>query len=90
MAKASKLHVMISSRCDDFFPVGQADRRLSDVRRELKAEIEAMEIAGRKAFEVWINEVTPPQGGTWDSWEVCLRAVKDCDILLAITNGNAG
>jgi hypothetical protein len=45
---------------------------------------------GRKLFDVWINEEAPPQGGTWDSWEVCLEAVKDCDILLVISNGNAG
>jgi hypothetical protein len=49
-----------------------------------------MEIAGRRAFEVWINEESDPQGGTWDSWDVCIQAVKDCDILLVISNGNAG
>ena len=25
-----------------------------------------------------------------DSWDVCLQAVKDCDILVALSNGNAG
>src|SRR6185312_7078747 len=90
MAKSSKLRVMISSRCLDFFPTGQTATRLSDVRKPLKSEIENIEIAGRKVFEVWINEETPPQGATWDSWDVCIEAVKDCDILLAISNGNAG
>ena len=33
---------------------------------------------------------TPPKGGTWDSWDVCLKAVADCDILLVLSNGNAG
>jgi hypothetical protein len=89
MAKSSKLRVMISSRCNDPFPSGAATT-LTDIRRALKTEIEAMEIAGKKAFEVWINEETDPQGGTWDSWDVCLEAVKDCDILLVISNGNAG
>lgn len=89
MAKSSKLRVMLSSRCDDKFPPGTATT-LSDIRRELRKEIEAMEMAGRKAFEVWINEETDPQGGTWDSWDVCIEAVKDCDILLVISNGNAG
>lgn len=89
MAKSSKLRVMLSSRCNDPFP-GGATTTLSDIRRALKTEIEAMEIAGRKAFEVWINEETDPQGGTWDSWDVCIEAVKDCDILLVISNGNAG
>ena len=90
MAKSSKLRVMISSRCLDFFPAGQTVTRLSDIRKTLKAEIEAMEIAGRKTFEAWINEEAPPQGGTWDSWDVCTEAVKDCDIILSISNGNAG
>lgn len=89
MAKSSKLRVMLSSRCNDKFPAGAATT-LSDIRREVKTEIEAMEIAERKAFEVWINEETDPQGGTWDSWDVCLQAVKDCDILIVISNGNAG
>lgn len=89
MAKSSKLRVMLSSRCNDNFPAGSATT-LSDVRRSLKAEVEAMEIAERKAFEVWINEETDPQGGTWDSWDVCIEAVKDCDILTVISNGNAG
>ena len=90
MAKSSKLRVMISSRCDDDFPAGQTVTHLSDIRKTLKFEIEAMEIAGKKAFEVWVNEKTDPQGGTWDSWDVCIEAVKDCDILLVISNGNSG
>lgn len=89
MAKSSKLRVMISSRCNDKFPAG-APTTLTEIRRELKTEIEAIEIAGRKAFEVWINEDTDPQGGANDSWEVCLQAVEECDILLVVSNGNAG
>lgn len=89
MAKSSKLRVMLSSRCNDKFPAG-ATTTLTDIRRDLKKEIEGMEIAGQKAFEVWINEDAPPAGSTWDSWDVCIQAVKDCDILLAISNGNAG
>ena len=81
---------MISSRCDDYFPSDQKVTKLSDVRKELKAEIEAMEIAGKTAFEVWINEQTDPQGGIWDSWDVCTKAVKDADVLLLLSNGFAG
>jgi len=49
-----------------------------------------MKIAGKTAFEVWINEQTDPQGGIWDSWDVCIQAVKDADILLVLSNGFAG
>lgn len=80
---------MISSRCNDLFP-DVAGRPLSDIRRELKSEIEGLEVFGKEVFEVWINEETAPQGGTWDSWDVCIQAVKECDILLVISNGNAG
>lgn len=89
MAKSSMLRVMLSSRCDAIiFPGDPAT--FSDVRLDLKNEIEAMEIAGRSSFEVWINETTDPQGGGWDAAEVCINAAKDCDILLVISNGDAG
>jgi hypothetical protein len=83
---------MISSRCDD--PLSLDGKKggptFSDIRKELKQEIEAQQLFGAPAFEVWINEEAPPQGGTWDSWDTCLNAVKDCDILIALYNGNAG
>jgi len=51
---------MLSSRCNDKFP-GGAITTLTDIRRDLKRDIQAMEIAGRQAFEVWINEESDPQ-----------------------------
>ncbi len=90
MAKSSKLRVMISSRCNDAFPTNSKGRLLSDIRKDLKAAVEELKVFGEPIFEVWINEDTPPQSGTRDSWEVCMQAVKDCDILIALSNGNAG
>ncbi len=90
MATSSRLTVMISSRCLDYFPAGQTKSRLSDIRRELKTEIESVDVFGRQIFEVWINEETPPQGGAWDSWDVCMQAAKECDILIAMSSGDAG
>ncbi|MCX5947522.1 MAG: hypothetical protein NTY67_04835 [Cyanobacteria bacterium] len=89
MARSSKLRVMLSSKCDTDFPVG-SERKLSDIRRDLKLELEAITIGGTQMFEVWINEDMPPQVGTWDSWDVCIQAVKDCDILIVLSNGDAG
>jgi len=80
---------MISSRCNDPFP-NPSGRQLSDIRREIKTEIESLKVFDKEVFEVWINEDTAPQPGTQDSWEVCLQAVKDCDIFIALYNGNAG
>lgn len=90
MARSSRIRVMISSRCNDKFPSGKSGRALSEIRRELKAEIEAKEFFGTRLFEVWINESAPPGGGTWDSWDTCIQAVNDCDILIVLSNGNAG
>lgn len=90
MARSSKLRVMISSQCLTPFPLNQEETTLSDIRKSLKTEIESLKIAGKVAFEVWINEETDPQGGTWDSWEVCMQAVQDCDILIVLSTGHAG
>ena len=89
MAKSSKIRVMLSSRCNDAFPNG-ATTTLSSIRIDLKKEIEEMQVAGKKAFEVWINEDTSPQSAAVDSWNVCMQAVKDCDVLIVLSNGNAG
>ncbi|MBX2980085.1 MAG: DUF4062 domain-containing protein [Flavobacteriales bacterium] len=90
MAKSSKLRVMLSSRCNDSFPIGQTKRKLSDLRKDLKQEIEAIKIGERDLFEVWINEDTPPQSGNANAWEVCLDAARECDIFIALCNGDAG
>lgn len=91
MATSRNIRVMISSRCNDRFPAGiKSSQTLSELRKELKQEIEAQKLFHQKTFEVWINEDAPPEGGTWDSWETCLNAVRDCDILLVLYNGNAG
>jgi hypothetical protein len=90
MAKSAKLRVMISSQCLTPFPLAQEETTLSDIRQSLRTEIESLKIAGKLAFEVWINEETDPQGGTWDSWDVCMQAVQDCDILIVLSTGHAG
>ncbi|MEZ4479954.1 MAG: hypothetical protein R3B97_02220 [Dehalococcoidia bacterium] len=83
---ADKIKVMISSRNNDRFD----GRLLSEIRLELKDELEAVDVFGRVLFEVWINESAPPHGGIWDSWDVCMQAVRACDVLVAVSNGNAG
>lgn len=89
MGSASKIRVMLSSRCNDLFP-DKGKTRLSGIRRTLKKEIEAQKVLGQTIFEVWINEDAPPADATNDSWEACLQAVRDCDVLIVLSNGNAG
>lgn len=83
-----KIRVMISSRCNDRFPAGGP--ALSETRQALKAEIEAAQIWGEDLFDVWINETAPPDEGVQDSWDTCLQNVRECDVLVALVNGNAG
>jgi hypothetical protein len=80
--------VMISSRCSDKFPAG--GKPLSNLRKRIKAEIEGERLFGEQLFEVWINEDAPPADTSQDSFDVCLKAVDDADIVLALANGNAG
>jgi hypothetical protein len=92
MALSRNIRIMISSRgISDRFPPG--DKRsstLETIRKKLKNDIQAQDLFGSKAFEVWINEDAPPEAGTLDSWEICLNAVRESDILLVLYNGNAG
>ena len=92
MANASKIRVMLSSRCDDKFPPAEKKgaKALSEIRKSLKEEIESISIFGKQLFEVWINEDAPPAPASVDSWEKCLAEVRACDILIVLSNGNAG
>ena len=89
MATSKAIRVMLSSRCNDPFPQG-SKTTLSDLRREIKKEIESTKLWGKKVVEVWINEDAPPADGVVYSWEACLDAVNECDVLIVLANGNAG
>ena len=89
MASSTKIRVMLSSRCNDLFP-DKSTTTLSDIRKNLKKKIEAQRVLGRSVFDVWINENAPPADASLDSWETCLREVRDCDVLIVLSNGNAG
>lgn len=87
-----KIKLMISSRCNDPFPAGGGSdsRPLSDIRTQLKKEIEAETLFGKPIFEVWINEDEPPEPGQQDSWDLCIEKAKEADLVLVLNNGNAG
>ncbi|MHC8334129.1 hypothetical protein [Pseudomonas sp. LB3P25] len=89
MAQSKKIKVMLSSRCNDRFPIG-SEHTLSSIREQLKREIEGTKLFGKQVFEVWINEDAPPADAMDDSWDTCLQAVCDCDVMLVLSNGNAG
>jgi hypothetical protein len=89
MAVSRKIRIMISSRSKASFASGAGSPKLATIRMELKEEIEAEKLFGEASYEVWINEKAPPQG-TWDISDTCTQAVKDCDVLIALYNGDAG
>lgn len=90
MPLPKKISVMISSRCTDQITFRGASVSLSDVRRALKAELEAEQLFGSALFEVWINEDAPPAPGTDDSWNVCVQQVRRADVVLVLYNGISG
>jgi hypothetical protein len=87
-----KIKIMISSRCIDPFPASgvTGSRKLSEIRMQLKREIEAEKLFGKEAFEVWINEDEPPEPGAQDSWDLCIEQARKADLILVLYNGNAG
>jgi Domain of unknown function (DUF4062) len=90
MAKSSKIKVMISSRCEDKFPLSSGTgKKLSDFRRRLKGEVEAATLFGERPYEIWIHEKAT-EDVELDAWDECLRQARECDIFIALYNGNAG
>jgi hypothetical protein len=90
LPQSSKIHVMISSRCNDSFPLGsKGGTRLSEIRLKLKKELENAAPLGKKIYEVWINE-DATASAELDSWDECMRQAAECDIFIVLYNGNAG
>ena len=90
MAQSTKIKVMISSRCNDTFPLSFKDAaKLSDIRIRLKNEVESSRVLGALPYEVWINEKAN-EDAELDSWDECLSQARDCDIFIVLFNGNAG
>ena len=81
---------MISSRCRTKFPLGDANgTELSDIRKALKTEIEKEEFLGGKLIKVWINEEEAASADQ-TSWDECIKQSSDCDIFIAMIDGEAG
>jgi hypothetical protein len=90
MAKDKTIRVMISSRCNDPIQFRGAQATLSEVRKFIKGELEKETLFGSQLIEVWINEDAPPQEGSTDAWDACLKHVDEADILVVLYNGHAG
>lgn len=73
MVSPRKIRIMISSRCMDPITLDKEKRTFSDVRLELKKQLEAETLLGSIIFDVWINEDGVAADGTEDSWTKCLK-----------------
>jgi hypothetical protein len=90
MAAPKKISVMISSRCTDEIEFNGKRVGLSDVRKALKGELEMEQLLDSQLFDIWINEDAPPAPGTDDSWDACMKQVREADVVLVLYNGVSG
>lgn len=81
---------MISSWCNDRFPLADKNsRRLSEIRVQFKKDIEAVKIFLQPIYDIWINE-KEEEDGSQQAWDHCMDQARDCDVFIALFNGNAG
>jgi len=82
---------MISSRCKATITDKGKSVLLSELRKLLKKDIEALTLsAGQNPlFDCWINEDSAgsPLNETW--WERCLAEAKQADLVLVLYNGES-
>lgn len=86
-----KLKLMISSRSDAFgIPDGKGGEiKLREIRTTLKHDLESAGFLGGPLLEVWINE-TEHGNQTENAWDECLVEAADCDLFIALYDGNPG
>ena len=81
---------MISSRCKIKFPIGdKSGVELSEIRKQIKKEIEAAKFFGKPLVNVWINE-EETEAGSSTLWEACIKQASSCDIFISLLDGEAG
>lgn len=92
MPKSEKIRIMISSRCKATIPFKEKQVLLSELRKLLKKDIEALTLwAGQNpVFDCWINEDSAGSelNETW--WERCLRESRQADVVIVLYNGESG
>lgn len=86
-----KIRVMISSRCNTEISYKGKIVNLSQIRIDLKKEIEAERLFNEKElFDVSINEEAPAPGAGNDVWTESRKEVKRSHILIVLYTGSAG
>ena len=91
MAISTKIHLMISSRCETEIEFQGKPQKLTEVRRALKKQLEEYRLPNQKKafFECWINE--DGTGGTGSNcWDHCLKQARDANLVIVLYTGAAG
>jgi hypothetical protein len=85
-----KLKIFISSRNNDKVVInGVSGDTLTEIRKHIKKELEAIKFFDKDFFEIKINEDFGASTST-DSYNKCLEEVRDSDFVIALNNGVAG
>lgn len=86
-----KINIMLSSRCYTLLKKSDGTTEdLTKLRKRIKKEIEEAQILGKNLFEVFINEDHDTATLSNNSWDECLKAVEECNILISIYTGEGG
>jgi hypothetical protein len=92
MAKAEKIHVMISSRCKAQISYNGKLVWLTEVRKELEKQINSLVLweGQEPLFECWINETGTSANLSQTWWDESIQQSKDADIVIVFYNGQSG
>ena len=92
MAASTRIRVMISSRCETEIEFQKTKKKLSEVRKALKKQLEDFRLPDQKKalFECWINEDGSSGAGSRTWWEHCIKQAKDADLVIVLYTGGAG
>ncbi|MDB5070362.1 MAG: hypothetical protein JWM87_1473 [Candidatus Eremiobacteraeota bacterium] len=88
-AAPERIRVLISSRINAPVRFGGKEAKLVDVRAALHKLIAHEELFGREPFVVWRSEKAA-ESASESAIARCKRRTAECDVFIAITNGEGG
>lgn len=81
----NEISVVLSSRNNAEFD----EKNLSNIRKEIKEQIEETKFFGQQLFSVWRNE-DEVADGSQDIWNKCLETIREVEIVIVLFNGETG
>lgn len=92
MSTPSLINVMLSSRVKTLIKTQNHHvRELSELRRDIKKELESSKLFGEELFRVWASEFDGEDiSALENSWESCMQEVKKCHFFIFLFTGESG